>query len=213
VTTGHRPALPAPPVLARRGLIRTDIEAYGVRDALGQHEAQAVYHWTMAQAVADVALPRHGWRRQPAGDGEFIVLPEGVHEPKVLGRMLPALAARLREYNRSYVRVRLKIAVHQGPIHLNGATGYPGPGAVLVARLVDSDPVRRLLRERPQVNLAAIISPDVYRDVVLNRYEGLRPELFQHVVVDLPSKNLYTEGWLYSPEEDVTRPPSSRSPQ
>jgi len=55
--------------------------------------------------------------------------------------------------------------------------------------------------------LAAIVSAEVYRDVVINRYEALRPELFQPVRVEDPAKGFSaTEAWIYSPEEDVTRP-------
>jgi hypothetical protein len=99
------------------------------------------------------------------------------------------------------------VAIHQGLIHLNGATGFPGPGAVCVARLVNSEPVRELLRQRPDINVAAIVSGDVYRDTVLNRYGGLRPELFQWAYLAGRDDGFRTEAWLYSPEEDVTRPP------
>jgi hypothetical protein len=136
-----------------------------------------------------------------------MVLPDGVHEPRVLAVLLTILADRLREYNESGtcdLRLRMRVAVHHGLIHLNGATGYPGRHSILVTRLLNSQPVRDLLRDRPKINLAAIVSAEVYWDVVANRYEALRPELFQSVCVEDPVKGFPpTEAWIYSPE-DVT---------
>jgi hypothetical protein len=200
------------PELARRGLLSTDIERYSQRGALEQHEAQRVYDWAISEAAAAAGFVRADWIRQPTGDGEFVILPEGVHEPRIITMLLTALAARLREYNRSRTtdcRVRIRTAIHHGLIHLDGAIGAPGPAAVTVARLVNSEPVREVLQRRPDTNLAAIISPEVYQDVVVNRYEGLRPELFQQVNACDTAQGLVTRAWIYAPEEDVTRPPRS----
>ncbi|SRR6266516_4554551 len=117
-----------PPVLARRGLLGTDIDNYSARGALDQHEAQLVYEWAMQEAAKVSGLSLDQCRRQPTGDGELVVLPDGVHEPRVLAVLLTVLADRLREYNESHtpdLQVRVRVAVHHGLIHLNGATGYP----------------------------------------------------------------------------------------
>ncbi len=201
----HRTGSPA---LARRGLFGADIERYSSRSAPDQYEAQRTYEWALRRAARDAGIGVHTWLRQPAGDGEFAVLPEGVHEPRVIAVLLSSVAARLREYNQRHIselRVRLRVAVHHGLVQLDGATGCPGRHPVIVARLLDSGPVRDLLQSRPGINLAAIISDEVYQDVVLNRYEDLRPELFRAVYVNNPAKEFAAPAWLYSPEEDVTR--------
>jgi hypothetical protein len=197
------------PELARRGLIGTDIERYSRRGALDQHEAQRAYDEAIREAATDAGLPTADWLRQPAGDGEFAILPDGVHEPKVIAVLLAALAARLREYNRPRTpdfRVRLRVAIHHGLIHLDGPTGFPGPAAVVVARLLASAPVREVLRQRPDVNLAAIISGEVYEEIVVHRYEGLRPELFRQVDVGDQSTGCTYRAWVHAPEDDVNRP-------
>src|SRR5204863_7938619 len=43
--------------------------------------------------------------------------------------------------------LRVRIAIHHGLIHLDGPTGFPGPAAVVVARLLNSQPVRQVLRQ------------------------------------------------------------------
>jgi len=194
----------ASPVLARRGLFGTDIEGYGRWSAAEQHEAQRVYEWAIRTAAGAAGLRREAWLRQAAGDGEFVVLPEGVHEPRLIAVFLTELAQRLHGHRGTGPRVRLKVAVHHGLIHLNGATGYPGEGPVVVARLLDSTPVRELLSQWPEISLAAIVSEQVYRDVVVNRYEGLRPELFRCVWVTDRRKDFSAQAWLYAPEADVT---------
>lgn len=197
------------PELVRRGLISTDTERYSRRSALDQHEAQCAYECAIGWAAAEAGLATTDWLRQPAGDGELAVLPEGVHEPKIISVLLTALAARLREYNRGRTadyRVRVRVAVHHGLIHLDGALGFPGPAPVVAARLLNSEPVREVLRQRPDTNVAAIISREVYEEVVVNRYEGLRPELFRRVEVHDASKGFSGTAWVYAPEADVTRP-------
>jgi hypothetical protein len=197
------------PELVRRGLIGTDTERYSRRSALDQHEAQYAYGCAVAAAAAEAGLATTGWLRQPAGDGELAVLPDGVHEPKVIAVLLTALAARLREYNRTRAvdyRVRVRVAIHHGLIHLDGAVGFPGPAPVVVARLLDSAPVRDILRRHPDANVAAIVSREVYEEVVVNRYEGLRPELFRRIEVCDAGKGFSDTAWVYAPEVDVTRP-------
>ncbi|TMM33917.1 MAG: hypothetical protein E6F99_22870 [Actinobacteria bacterium] len=91
-------------------------------------------------------------------------------------------------------------------MHLDGAAGACGPATVVVARLLNCQPVRDILRYRAGVNVAAVVSREVYEDVVANRYEGLRPELFQRVHVQDRDKGFAAQAWVYAPEEDVTRP-------
>lgn len=195
------------PVLARRGLLGTDIEGYGRWSPVEQHEAQRVYEWAMRTAATASGLRRRAWLRQAAGDGELVVLPEGVHEPRLLAVFLAEVARRLHRHNerhRGDPPVRLRVAVHHGLIHLNGATGYPGQSPVVLARLLDSAAVRELLSQRPEICLAAIISEQVYRDIVVNRYGGLRPELFRWAQVTDGRKDFSAEAWLYAPEADVS---------
>jgi hypothetical protein len=116
--------------------------------------------------------------------------------------LLPRLAARLGEYNRPRLpdlRVRLRVAVHHGLVHLDGPTGFPGRPSVLLARLLAAEPVRALLRTEPTISVAAIVSTDLYDDIVVDRYEGLRPDQFQRVRVNHPAKDFSCYAWLHAP--------------
>ncbi|WP_238008940.1 hypothetical protein KZZ52_45335 [Dactylosporangium sp. AC04546] len=194
--------------LARRGLFATDIEAYGRRTGPDQYAAQRVYELALQRAAERAGLPLARCRRQPAGDGELLVLPGGVHEPRVIAALLPSLAAQLDRYNEQRCRrrrVRLRAAVHHGLIQLDGPTGFPGRPLVVLARLLDCGPLRAVLREHPQVSLAAIISADVYEEVVANRYGGLRPGLFRPTAVDLPGYERAGRAWVCAPGHDLGR--------
>lgn len=208
----HEPDAATPearaPDLANRGLVGTDIERYSRRSAQDQHVAQQVYAQALRQAASSARLDLDDWLRQPAGDGELAVLPDGVHEPRLIGVMLPVLAKHLAGYNRSRPpeqRVRVRVAVHRGYIRLDGAMGFAGPPPVHVRRLLDSEPVRDLLRNRPTINVAVIVSDEIYQQIVVNRYEGLCPELFREVQVTHPEKEYSATAWVYAPEQDDTR--------
>jgi hypothetical protein len=209
MSPSHREDTLASPCLARRGLIGTDIEQYSRFSARDQYEAQLAYDRALRSAASDAGLDIDLWHRQPAGDGEFAVLPDGVHEPRVLAVLLPRLAARLREYNRPRLpdmRIRLRVAVHHGLIHLGGPTGFPGRHSVALTRLLDAESVRALLRAEPDISLAAIIASDLYEDIVVGRYGGLRPEQFDRVRVNHPAKNFSCEAWVYAPELTLIGP-------
>ncbi|MET7396447.1 hypothetical protein ABZS66_23500 [Dactylosporangium sp. NPDC005572] len=196
--------------LARRGLLATDIEAYGRRTGPDQYAAQRVYELALQRAAVRAGLPLERCRRQPAGDGEMLVLPGGVHEPRIIATLLPSLAAQLDAYNAQRCRrrrIRLRVAVHHGLIQLDGPTGFPGRPLVVLARLLDCAPLRAVLREHSQVSLAAIISADVYEEVVTNRYGGLRPGLFRPAAVDLRGVERAGRAWVYAPGHDLAQVP------
>jgi hypothetical protein len=116
------------------------------------------------------------------------------------------LDAALGAYNRRragdhWTRMRLRLAVHVGPIHLDGATGWPGQHAVLPARLRDSAPVRTALAELPDADLAVIVSTDVYRDYITQGPGEPRPSDFRPVHVRV-KKQAY-DAHLYVPRFDV----------
>jgi hypothetical protein len=185
-------------------LVAVDIERYSPRDNLRQYQAQQLFRNIMAEAVASVGLERERWITQQSGDGELAILPADTSELTVVADFVPALDRILREHNRSLLpeaKVRLRVAVHQGLVHLHGANGFPGEAVVEVCRLLDADPLRRALTEFPQAAVALIVSRSIYEDVVLHRYRGLRPERFAQVHVTV--KQLSAKAWIFVPDEDT----------
>lgn len=194
----------------RRLLVSVDMERYSRRSNLQQYEAQQDFRRLLHEAARDVGLDRVAWSTQQAGDGELAILPRDVPEARVVGRFVPELNRRLRAYNGSRVtaaRIRLRIAVHQGLVHLDGANGFPGNAVVFVSRLCDAEPVRRALSAFPHAGVALVVSTDIFRDVVSEYPEEMRPERFRRVRVSKPDKGFDEHAWLCVVDEDLSSVP------
>ncbi|MGW0507312.1 hypothetical protein [Micromonospora sp. NPDC003241] len=200
----------------RRMLICVDMERYSGRGNVQQYEAQQDFHRLLREAAAEVGLHREGWTTQQSGDGELAILPRELPEAYLIGRFVPELNRRLRRYNVSRLpsaRIRLRIAVHQGMVHLDGANGFPGQAVVLVSRLCDAAPVRRALAAFPDAGIALVVSSDIYRDVVTEYPEQIRPDRFQRIDVRIPDKRFEAQAWLCVVDEDIASWTGGESPE
>ncbi|MER7003598.1 hypothetical protein ABT297_11220 [Dactylosporangium sp. NPDC000555] len=205
------PEPPEPPEPQRRILVAVDIERYSRRENLQQYRIQHDLRRALAEACDRLGLRRGDWLTQAGGDGELAVLPAGTSEPRVVARLATTLDALLRERNRDLaaeLRLRLRVAVHVGLVHVDGANGFPGSAAVTVCRIVDAAPLKRALAAFPAAGAALIVSEQVYDDVVAQRYEDLRPEGYTRIRVELPDKDFAAVAWITVPGEpaaDVAR--------
>jgi hypothetical protein len=116
------------------------------------------------------------------------------------------LDAGLGSYNRlreesTWTRMRLRLAVHAGPMYVDGATGWPGQHAVQPSRLRDSKSVRTALATCSAADLAVIVSADIFRDYVVQGPGDPRPTEFRPVRV-VEKKQSYT-AYLHLPGHDV----------
>ncbi|WP_091301391.1 hypothetical protein [Micromonospora halophytica] len=200
----------------RRLLVAVDMERYSRRSNLQQYEAQQDFKQLLKKAARDVGLDRVTWTTQQAGDGELAILPRDVPEARVIGRFVPELDRRLRHHNSSRLpaaRVRLRVAIHQGMVHLDGANGFPGNAVVHVCRLCEADPVRKALADFPGAGVALVVSTEIYRDVVTEYPEEMRPERFRRVEIAHPDKDFREHAWLCVVDEDISSwEPSQTSP-
>src|SRR5437016_1714687 len=117
------------------------MENYSRRDNVLQHRAQAALARILDEATTELGLHRVNWMIQQGGDGELAILPTGTSERLVVTGLAPIVDRLLRQHNRglsSEARVRLRIAVHQGLVHLDGANGFPSEAVVHVCRLADA---------------------------------------------------------------------------
>jgi hypothetical protein len=192
----------------RRFLVAVDMEKYSRQDNLRQYQSQRTLKAVMREAVDEVGLDRVNWVTQSTGDGELAILPTGTPEPAVVGGLVPTIERILREHNRSLIpeaKVRLRIALHQGLVHLDGANGFPAEAIVTVCRLLDARPLKRALAAFTGAAAALIVSDQIFHDVVAHRYGGLRPERFRRVQVRLPDKDFGQQAWICVPDEDVNQ--------
>jgi hypothetical protein len=188
----------------RRVVVAVDMESYSKRSNVLQHRAQVAFKQIMEKACAEAGLDRDSWRIQPGGDGELAILPPQVSERAVVGRLTPIIDRLLREHNQglaSEAKIRLRLAVHQGLVHLDGANGFPSDAVVHACRLNDSSQLKQVLRTYHGANAALIVSDTVYRDVIVH-YQDLRPDQFAKVVADIPEKNFTATAWIHVPGEN-----------
>ena len=183
----------------RRLLVSVELERDCRQDNALRFRSQQVFRRLMAGAVRELGLGRTGWLTQSGGDGELAVLPSAPVAAAVVADLVFVLDRRLARENARRAgldRVRLRVAIHQGRVHLDGAAGFPGEGVVTVSRLVDAPALRAALHRRPRADVALIVSDPVYRDVVLTG-GWPRPDRF-HRVGDAPA------GWIFVPDGEVT---------
>ncbi|GIG92402.1 hypothetical protein [Plantactinospora endophytica] len=195
----------------RRLLISVDMERYSRRGNVRQYEAQQAFQQLLHEAATAVGLDRISWKTQQAGDGELAILPADAREPQVIGRLVPDLNRRLRHYNSSRLpeaRVRLRVALHQGLVHLDGANGFPGTAVIEVCRLCDARQLKKALTLFPDAGVALIVSSGIYREVVSEYPEELRPERFRRIEVHLPDKDFRESAWICVVDEDLSAVPT-----
>jgi class 3 adenylate cyclase len=194
------------PIPEYRTLLTVDIEDYSSRTDAEQRVLQSALMTALDRAADAAELNREQWIKQLAGDGLMALLPPGVDVCHLLDVLVRRLDAELGCYNRlreqpAWSRIRMRLAVHTGPVHPDGEAGWPGRHAVLPARLRDSQPVRVALAARPEADLAVIVSSEVYRDYVTQGPGNPRPSEFRPVRVEA-KKDKYI-GFLHLPRFDV----------
>lgn len=119
------------------------------------------------------------------GDGVLVLMHPVDELPKtlLLSRLVPKLAHQLVEYNagvppadRPRLGLRLRVVVHAGEIHRDD-NGYFGEAVDLACRLLDSQKLKRCLRESPSP-LVLVVSEDLYWGIVRHGYDGICPTTY-----------------------------------
>ena len=183
-------------------LVCCDLRSYGSADDLLQRELQELLVRSLDRAGEAAGLDRSAWHRQAKGDEEWAVLPATTPEGDVVDRYVRALDAELTKTNRYRVpeaKLRLRMAIHFGAT-VEGANGYPGQDAVLVSRLLNSEPAHAAL-EQSSADLVVVLSDTLFTSLVAAGYTTLRPEDFRRVEVRV--KTFSGHGWMWLPSGDV----------
>jgi hypothetical protein len=180
-----------------RFLVAVDIEGFGQRYAAEQAHVQDDLEDAITQATVNVGLARGRWYRQPRGDGELAVLPQGVNVLSLVADYPHALASAIGEINRMSnrnSRLRVRLAIHHGAV-ISGRFGPVGTAPIVISRLVDAEIVRQQLRMRADLDIALIVSGTIYDEVVRSRFHNMKPEAFRRSTIR--SKGISYVGYLY----------------
>jgi hypothetical protein len=189
--------------LAFRFLVSIDVEGFSQRHAAEQARVQDDLEDAMRRAAADAGLDLKRWYRQPRGDGELAVLPEGADGLSLVAdypRSLASAVAAVNQARKPGQRLRTRMAIHHGAV-APGRFGPVGTAPIEISRLVDAEVVRQHLRQRGNLDIALIVSGTVYNEVIQSRLSGLQPEVFRRVIIR--AKGMTYVGYLCQ-DIDVT---------
>ena len=180
-------------------VVSSDLKGYG-RGNDKRHETMQAQFVNIHQTAAELAgLHRGAWVRQPGGDGELAVLPDSEPEALVVDQYVRELEKQLRDHNRDLTpeaRLQLRVAVAHGSAY-PAANGYAGQAVVEVSRLVSWGPLKRILDEKPDVNLVLILSQRVFEDTVRQGHTSYAASEFHEVKVQ--EKEYDTSAWIRVP--------------
>jgi len=196
--------------LMYRLVVAVDVEKYSTRDAREQLRAQTELQRILSVAAQNAGLDQREWYEQVSGDGELVVLPEDVDVSAVVGDFTCQLETMLAEFNRRAITatpLRLRVAMHHGTL-TPGPFGPAGDAPIVVSRLLDAKPLRKLLADQQDRDLALIVSQTLYQDVVRTGFCSLDPEEFQAVRVN--AKGIQYNGFVRSQEDQRLAPAALR---
>jgi hypothetical protein len=122
------------------------------------------------------------------GDGARLLIRESAAPlTAVVDGVTDELGTRLREAARTTrpaERLVVRLAVHSGLVH-DTDDGPDGDALLHLARLVDAEPVKRMIADREGTTLAVVLSDRVFDEVVRPGYTRLAVEDFERITVDL----------------------------
>lgn len=198
-----------------RSLVVVDIEDYSRRLNQGHLDLRKALRQILDEAFDSVGIEIIPGEQQDQGDAFLTLVKPDVSKVALLDKLVRELENALRRCNRyraNEERIRLRVALHSGEVHVDG-TGFPGVATVTAMRLVDAEQLKKALRMTTK-DLAVIVSDSLYRDVVVHGYGAIIPEEYGRV--DVAVKQFNQSAWIRVPgcfAEDVglgTR--SSESP-
>lgn len=141
--------------------------------------------------------------QQSVGDGEVVVLPVGIDEPRTVILLVNCLVHALRRTNgaRAGRHVRLRVAVHEGITTLIGGV-FDGPAVKKACRLLGALPLSAALASKPMADLAVLFSDRIYADLGdFGQY--LPSEEVASVGICDPAASSQEVGWLLVSEREA----------
>lgn len=213
-----RPEPPAPPgadrarrpesaPFARRGTpdrisvrmgFAVDIERYSSRTSPEKSRVQERLAALVREVLDDMGYRLEETDHQDTGDGMNVFLPADAELHRALPKLLLSWQTRLvADNDRYHDRMRLRMSTAFGPVGI-AALGFAGSTIVDVSRLLNSTVLRGALTEHPDIDLAVLVSEQLYAYVVGEGYPGLDARRFEQRLIEV--KEFRQHAWLWIPE-------------
>lgn len=185
-----------------RLVVGCDVQGFSARNVRQQRLIQAELDRMLTDAASAAGLDRGTWDHRGDGDGEVAVLPADVNLLAVVRRFVTELDRLLTDHNEDHAqeaRIRLRIAMASGSVVPGGPMGHGGQALIDLARLLNAPPLRQALTDVPKANLAQVLSESLFQRAVPPELDGIRPDQFRHVIVNIPEKGFYQDAYIYVP--------------
>ena len=192
-------------------LIAMDVEKSGMRDDPLLVRMRADLRMIIRELLVRQRLDPDVITVEDLGDGYRLLLPAAVTPMDALDPFIPNLATELRLHraaSSAVNRLRLRVAVHTGLLHPEPGGTWTGTPMRELARLLDADAARRVLRETPEADLVLVVSQLLYDTVVQHGYT-LDPAAFRPI--RLQAKETDEKAWLHIP--GTVLPPEPPAPE
>jgi hypothetical protein len=188
-----------------RSLVAIDIEGYSRRKNEGHLELRDALRGVRDEAFARTDVTISPDEVQDQGDAFLVLVRPEVPKPRLVDDLVREFGTALRRFNRCRLpseRMRLRIALHAGEVHLDG-TGFGGEAVITVMRLIEADALRTALKKAPN-DIAVIVSEQLHHDVVLQCYRSTDPAEYWRV--DVAHKTFRQAAWIRVPGGPAGRP-------
>jgi hypothetical protein len=202
---------PADPVY--RSIIALDVEKSTMRTNPVKGELRRVMYDLLGCSLEAAGISGNCLERlTDRGDGVLMLVKPYDEVPKtvLLDRLVPLLATLLSEYNaqaaRPELRLRLRLVVHAGEVHLDSQGCY-GEAIDIAIRLLDAPRVKQVLKQAPGP-LVLVISDEIHSGIVHHGYVDANT-YFPLVWVTVAGRR--HRGWVHVPAPAATSSPSRRA--
>ena len=158
-----------------RSIIAFDLEESTLRTNPVKGELRRVMYDLLGHSLEAVSVTGDRLEQlTDRGDGVLVLIRPHDEVPKtvLLDRLIPVLATLLAEYNaqaaQPALRMRLRVVVHAGEVHLDQRGCY-GAAIDVAIRLLDSQRVKRALKQAA-APLVLVISDEIHSGIVCHGY-------------------------------------------
>ncbi|MEV0414508.1 hypothetical protein AB0I68_27815 [Streptomyces sp. NPDC050448] len=182
-----------------RTLLLIDTERYSDRDDVQQGYLRRMLFGIVDRVLLAAGVDETLRRRADRGDAVIELIDPAVPLTGLLRALLKDAPAELHAVNRlaaSSAQIRLRAVLATGFVHIDEFDGWVGTDLNNACRLLDGEPLRAALRERPD-DYALCVSESVHSGIVAHDHLGIPTDEFHPVTV--PTKNGPMPAWLHGP--------------